>query len=411
MRWTFKPWRERSQTERVEAYTVWSLYPLSSVPPVIYVLQLVAGPPPDLPAWLVLVPFVAHTVLCVRMLHHTLSGRPVARPLAVAQLALAVPLLLALGVGRDPMTDGFFAAPALAQTLVVIGTAASWAPVLKPRTLALLGLACTILLMSLQLPFGPGVAVVFGLPLGLWSLIWLSVYATSAWILRVVRELDRARGTAARLAVAEERLRFSRDLHDVFGRVLATVAIKSELAAELATRRPDAAAETMAEVRQLAQDSLAEVRAVAAGYRHADLGHELRGARALLDSAGVACTVLGEESTLPDRARTAFGWVVREAVTNVIRHSTATECTISLSQDTGACRLEVINNGVAARPDDDHPTGPGPISAGRFGVSGPGGSGLAGLAERLAPLGGRLETSRDDDTFTLLVTLPNEDRP
>lgn len=410
MRWTYKPWRERTQAERVEAYTVWSLYPLSAMPPLVYVLQLLAGRPIDLPAWLVLVPFIAHTLLCLRMLRHTLAGRPVVRSLALAQLALAAPLLLALGANRQPLTDGFFAAPTVAQALVVTGTVASWAPVLRLRTLALIGLGCTVVLVLLQLPLGPGIAVVLGLPLAFWCLIWLSVYGTSAWILRVVRELDRARGTAARLAVAEERLRFSRDLHDVFGRVLATVAIKSELAAELATRRPEVAAETMAEVRQLAQDSLAEVRAVAAGYRHADLGHELRGARALLDSAGVACTVLGEESTLPDRARTAFGWVVREAVTNVIRHSTATECTISLSKDAAACRLEVINNGVVERPADDRQLGPDSISAGRVGASGPGGSGLAGLAERLTPLGGRLETTREDDTFTLLVTLPNEDR-
>jgi two-component system sensor histidine kinase DesK len=246
-------------------------------------------------------------------------------------------------------------------------------------------------LVLLQLPLGPGLALAVGLPFGIWCLTWLSVYGTSSWILRVVRELDQARGTAARLAVAEERLRFSRDLHDVFGRVLATVAVKSELAAELASRRPDEAAEAMFEVRRLAQDSLTEVRAVAAGYRHADLGHELRGARGLLDSAGITCSVLGEELTLPEHVRTAFGWVVREAVTNVIRHSAATQCTISVSRAAAWSRLEVINNGVTAESVD-------------------GGSGLTGLAERLAPLGGRLEARRSNDTFTLLVTLPNEDR-
>ena len=390
MRWTFRPWRARSQAERVEAYTIWSLYPMSAMPPLIYVLQLVVGRPEGWLPWLILVPFVAHTALCVTMLYRVLSGHPVDRRLAVVQVAVAIPLLLVLGVTRGPVTDGFFSAPTLAQALVVTGTAVSWAPALGLRSLVVIGLIATGVLMLLQAHLGVGLAVGLGLPLGFWCLIWISVYGTSSWVLRVVRELDRSRGTAARLAVAEERLRFSRDLHDVFGRVLATVAIKSELAAELASRRPDEAAETMFEVRQLAQDSLAEVRAVAAGYRHTDLGQELRGARGLLDSAGVACSVLGEEQNLPAHARTAFGWVVREAVTNVIRHSAATECTISVSRASAWSRLEVINNGVTTEPSGD-------------------GSGLTGLAERLVPLGGRLEARRANDTFTLLVTLPNED--
>ncbi|WP_152363432.1 sensor histidine kinase [Microlunatus speluncae] len=390
MRLTIRPWRARSQAERVEAYTIWSLYPMSAMPPLVYVLQLLAGRPEGWLPWLILLPFVGHTALCVAMLYRVLSGRPVDRRLAVVQVAVAIPLLLALGATRGPVTDGFLSAPTLAQALVVTGTAVSWAPALGIRALVVVGLVDTVVLMLLQVHLGVGLALALGLPLGFWCLVWISVYGTSSWVLRVVRELDQARGTAARLAVAEERLRFSRDLHDVFGRVLATVAVKSELAAELATRRPADAAAAMFEVRQLAQDSLTEVRAVAAGYRQADLGNELRGARALLDSAGITCSVLGEDLTLSESVRTAFGWAVREAVTNVIRHSAATECTISVSRAAAWSRLEVINNGVTAEPSGE-------------------GSGLAGLAERLVPLGGRLEARRANDTFTLLVTLPNED--
>lgn len=392
VRWSYKPWRERSQTERIEAYTGWSLFPLSAMPPLIYALQLVVGPPVGWLAWPLLVPYLAHTALCLLMLTRTLGGGPIDRRLALAQLVFVAVLLVGLGLTRGPGEVGFLSTAVFAQALVVTGTAASWAPALSANKIGLVGLAGAAILLLVQLPAGIPYVFAFGVPLGFWSFVWLSVYGTSAWILRVVRELDLARGTAARLAVAEERLRFSRDLHDVFGRALATVAVKSELAAELTRRRPDDAANTMLEVRQLAQDSLAEVRAVAAGYRQSDLGHELRGAKALLDSAGVACTVLGEEVEFPGPVQTAFGWVVREAVTNVIKHSTASTCTITLSREPGWCRLEVINNGVEARPSG-------------------GGSGLTGLRERLGPLGGRLDAGQDGDTYTLLATLPTKTPP
>lgn len=101
----------------------------------------------------------------------------------------------------------------------------------------------------------------------------------SVWLLDAVYRLDEARDTRARLAVAEERLRFGRDLHDVMGRNLAVIALKSELAVQLARRgRPDAV-EQMIEVQRIAQESQREVRAVVRGYREADLGVELAGAQ------------------------------------------------------------------------------------------------------------------------------------
>ncbi|GAB3756855.1 sensor histidine kinase [Microlunatus parietis] len=391
MRWRIKPWRERSQPERFDAYMRWSLYPLSALPPFIYAFQLAAGRGPvDWLAWAALLPYVTQTVLNLIMLRRTLAGDRIRRPLAVAQILCGAAVLIMLGLTRAPAESLFLSPSVFGQLLVITGVAASWVPVLRPRTVALVGAGCVVIMIGLQLPYGPVAAVLVSFGALVWVIMWLSVYASSAWMLRVVRELDRARGTAARLAVAEERLRFSRDVHDVFGRVLAAVAVKSELAAQLTGRRPDDAATTMLEVRQLAQDSLAEVRAVAAGYRQADLGQELRGARALLDSAGIACAVLGEDLELPDQQATAFGWAVREAVTNVIRHSAATECTISITKARAWARLEVINNGVEADPGET-------------------GSGLLGLAERLEPLGGVVEQRRSGATFTLLVTLPTKD--
>jgi two-component system sensor histidine kinase DesK len=215
----------------------------------------------------------------------------------------------------------------------------------------------------------------------------------SVWVLDLVREMERTRGVQLQLAVAEERLRFSRDLHDVMGRNLSAIAVKSQLAGELVRRGRPEAAEEVAGVSRLAEESLREVREVVRGHRSTDLTGELAGARSVLRAAGVTCTVHGEDAgaTLPREGQTAFGWVVREAVTNVLRHSQATSCTITLDVTGGKAELEVVNDGVPAgthRPD------------------GRPGTGLTGLGERLTAAGGSLETRLVGDSFVLSASLP-----
>ena len=150
----------------------------------------------------------------------------------------------------------------------------------------------------------------------------------SLWLLQVVTELDAAKSAQSALAVAEERLRFSRDVHDVLGRRLSTIAVQSELAATLAERGDERAGERMLEVRAVAHEALREARELARGYRAIDLDHELEGARSLLRSAGIDVRLAVDG--LPDAWQEAAGWVVREAVTNVLRHSSATVVTIEL---------------------------------------------------------------------------------
>ena len=216
----------------------------------------------------------------------------------------------------------------------------------------------------------------------------------SAWGLRVMWELDRSRTAHARLAVAEERLRFARDLHDVLGRNLALIAVKSELAAQLARRGEQQAAEHMLEVRRVALQSLREMREVVSGYRTAGLDSELAGAQAVLRSAGVSCRVLGDAAGLSPEVQAALGWVVREGTTNVIRHSDATACMIDLRVldapgTARTVRLRMDNDGV-------RPAG-----------GGARGNGLPGLAERLAGVGGTI-TARSPRSghFRLEATLP-----
>ena len=216
----------------------------------------------------------------------------------------------------------------------------------------------------------------------------------SAGPLRIMWELDRSRTEHARLSVAEERLRFARDLHDVLGRNLSLIAVQSELAAELARRGDQDAAGQMLEVRQVAHESLREMRAVVSGYRTADLGTELAGAQDVLRSAGMSCRVIGDAAGLPADVQAALGWVVREGTTNIIRHSDATACTIELHilDSPGAPRA------VTLRMDNDRVH---TLDAGS------GGSGLAGLGERLAGLGGSLTTGHPrNGHFRLEASLP-----
>ncbi|MFI8307570.1 sensor histidine kinase [Streptomyces sp. NPDC085927] len=218
-----------------------------------------------------------------------------------------------------------------------------------------------------------------------------STYVLSLWLLNVVHELDEARETRTRLAVAEERLRFGRDLHDVMGRNLAVIALKSELAVQLAQRERLEAVTQMVEVQRLAHETQREVREVVRGYREADLSSELAGAKGVLTAAGISCTVTGPAVGLPAQAQSALGWVVREAATNVLRHGDARWCAVEVRVREDRAVLTVENDGA---PD---------------GAGGPGrGSGLVGLRERLAEIGGTLRAGpAGDGRFLLTAEVPS----
>jgi two-component system sensor histidine kinase DesK len=220
------------------------------------------------------------------------------------------------------------------------------------------------------------------------SVAWVITCGLSAWLVRTVWDLDAARELQSRLAVAEERLRFGRDLHDVMGSNLAVIALKSELAVQLARRGEPEALEQMIEVQRIAQESQREVRDVVRGYRRADLAVELAGALSVLRAAGVDGRAEGDNgSALPPGVQAALAWVIREATTNVLRHSEARRCTIRLSVGSSVV-LAVENDGVPEPAGD-----------------GTGGSGLAGLRERLAAQGGTLTAEPGPGSFLLTATV------
>lgn len=214
----------------------------------------------------------------------------------------------------------------------------------------------------------------------------------------LVRELDRTRERLAVAAVGEERLRFSRDLHDLLGHSLSVIAVKSEAARRLMKRDPDAAAAHVAEVETIARDALDEVRSVVAGSRSVSLVEELANARRALEDAGVEASVTVPDPALPITVDAIFAWVVREAATNVLRHSAARRCTIEVTLTAGSARIEVADDGPSHARGD--------AARAAHGIGASEGSGLAGLRERVEGTGGEFTVEVSDSWFGLTAVLP-----
>ena len=215
---------------------------------------------------------------------------------------------------------------------------------------------------------------------------------------RAIRELHIARRELARLAVAEERLRVARDLHDVLGHTLSMIALKSELAGRIAEQEPAQAAREIQDVEKAARQVLREVRTAVAGYRQPTLQSELEGARQLLDAAGIAYRIEQTVDELPATIDAVLAWVVREGVTNVVRHSRARRCRICLTETPGWVRLVVTN--------DDRRSSLPIVEQ----LSSPAGTGLSGLVERVVAQGGHIEAgprlADGEPGFHVQVELP-----
>jgi two-component system sensor histidine kinase DesK len=226
-------------------------------------------------------------------------------------------------------------------------------------------------------------------PLGLLAFTaWTMLGPVWAW--DIAGELDRARHVSAELAVKDERLRFAADLHDIQGHHLQVIAVKSELAARLVQRDPARAAAEMVEVQRLSTDALRETRALVHGYRRTTLEDEISNATRVLASADIDARMFIETSTQPlsRSGRHLLGLVMREATTNVLRHSHAAHAEVDYRIDANRARLRMSNDGVV--DPSQQPTG----------------SGLATLAERLLAAGGELTWRHDDDRFVVTATLP-----
>ena len=210
-------------------------------------------------------------------------------------------------------------------------------------------------------------------------------------------ELVEARAELARLAVAEERERFARELHDLLGHTLSVIALKAELAGRLLPDRPQQAASEVADVEAVARTALGDVRCAVSGYRQPTLEGELAGARMALLAAGIEADIEPAQVTLDPEVESVFAWAVREGATNVIRHSGARHCSVRLRASLTDAELEVLDDGLGG-------AGRGASASNGTGT---GGHGLVGLAERAEQLRGRIEAgARAEGGFRLAVTVP-----
>ena len=200
----------------------------------------------------------------------------------------------------------------------------------------------------------------------------LAVFGLRRAIQRSI-ELNATRKDMAELAVQEERNRFARDLHDILGHSLTVITVKAELAGKLIAANPERAAAEVADVESLARAALADVRAAVAGYRELSLAGELVSARAALQAAEIKADLPTTMDEVPEENRELFAWVIREGVTNVVRHSGAKRCTIKLS----ATQIEVIDDGKGPTPG-----------------GGASGHGLVGLSERADQVGACLQVGK-----------------
>ncbi|MDQ1428271.1 MAG: two-component system, NarL family, sensor histidine kinase DesK [Acidimicrobiaceae bacterium] len=262
-------------------------------------------------------------------------------------------------------------------------------------------------------------------------------------MMRLVSDLNAARDDLARLAVADERLRFARDLHDLLGHTLSLIVVKSEAVRRLVGHDVEAAVRESGDIEMVSRQALAEVREAVTNYRDRSLDAELEGARMTLAAAGIEATINRPAERLPDTVESVLGWTVREGVTNVVRHSHGRHCDIDLRHADGLAHLEIRDDGVGEAPavaaaaaaaareqvavaGDRAVTGVGGglgvAGSGRSGPAGAGGlaataataaggrgggTGLRGLAERLAAANGWLEAGRQPGGgFRLAVTVP-----
>ncbi|MFD4571539.1 sensor histidine kinase [Streptomyces sp. NPDC058417] len=393
-------WRRKSTPAKVETYTRWSFHTFALVELAAVFLPLVGGvwsgtallAPVAVGAHCLLTAFVAS-----RALDWTRGRRP--RPVrllwaftAVSVVVAVVTMWIAQNADQE---DTRAAAGTVFGICLVYGAGITTLGLRRWRRAVgvVAGYAAGAVLAALAFGADGLAVIVAGASVlgGGGFLAFTSVL--SIWLLNAVYAIAEANETRAQLAVAEERLRFGRDLHDVMGRNLAVIALKSELAVQLARRGRPEAVEQMIEVQRIAQESQREVRDVVRGYRDADLAVELSGARGVLTAAGIECQVSGRTAGLPGEVQSALGWVVREATTNVLRHGNATRCAIDVRLRAGRVVLTVENDGV------DHGT--------EATGGGAGGSGLAGLEERLRKVDGTLVAGpAGSGTFRVVAEVP-----
>ncbi len=277
----------------------------------------------------------------------------------------------------------------IAQTLAV-ASALMLLPLRAATALMLLIAAgnLTGVLIILLPVFGP-VGLVFW---GLTAAVSYPLFGAGLFVAtRLVSALDELRAARAELAatvVDRERVRVSRDLHDLVGQSLAAVSLKGDLAMRMLAVDRDRALAEIAGMAETARATMREMREAVGGPVGLSLGVEIDRAVSLLNAAGITTDAQVGLVALPANVEGVLSWAVREGATNVLRHSAATSCRITLAAARAEVRLEIVNDGAR--------------------TGGEPGNGRTGMTERAAAVGGSVSAHHEGDTFHLIVRLPEE---
>ncbi|MDR0345055.1 MAG: histidine kinase [Nocardiopsaceae bacterium] len=368
------------------------LLPATLAAPVYTVFGSIGGVPPAGYPWLAM---PAGVMIFVLQLRHSLAAARGQRPRGGVWTLTALAVLV-----YAPLP--WLGIDWVSEQLVLI---ASVPMVLRSRWAAAVLLAISYAYLGIQFgrvfPAHPGPAILAD------YLNWVPYYVVacvitpgavyaSARMVRLAGELHDTRLALADAVVGRERLRVSRDLHDLMGHSLSAISLKGDLAVRLLRRDRPAAVAEITNLTEVAREALAGLRAITSEGDKVSLARELVSARALLAAAGVTVTVRGELPGIPPAADEALAWTVREGTTNILRHASASTATITLERRDGVAGLEIRNDGAPP-------------------VTGNGGSGLTGLAGRLGELSGTLSHQRLSDgwfqlTAQVPVTSPEETR-
>jgi two-component system sensor histidine kinase DesK len=227
-------------------------------------------------------------------------------------------------------------------------------------------------------PWNWGFNVFFSIAVGSGNLV-------AAQRMRSNKRLDLAHEQIAHLAKLAERERIARDLHDVLGHTLSVVVLKSELAGKLMDRDPARARTEIGEVEHIARKALTDVRQAISGYRSEGLAAEIVRAQRTLDAAGVTLEFDTKPPQLAPAEETVLSLIVREAVTNIVRHAQASHCRLEFAANGGGTALVVQDDGRGGIREE--------------------GNGLRGMRERVESMGGRLLIESAQGT-RLLIEIP-----
>lgn len=311
-------------------------------------------------------------VLAIGAVYTVTVSQPRGRRAEAMLLALSLLVTAYLVLWR---TDRQFVFPLLAIA-VAVAARTRWAPSLIASLTISGAVAVGVESRSIDVALSLGFATFFA---GVGTFLMYYLAGT-------VAELRRTRELLARAAVDEERLRFSRDLHDLLGHTLSVMVVAAQAVRRLIGRDPEAAVQHARNIETTGRRALAEVRQAATGYHSVHLRDELANAQAALRAADVRVDADPPAVDLYAEIDSLFGWVVREGTTNVLRHAQARTCRIIVTAGRETATVEVIDDGRGGS------TGNGP--------------GLPGLRERVADLGGELTAAPTEAGFRLVAAVP-----